>query len=167
MDAVAVKVVKAVVSHIETAVLRDTLSQKFILERSYADWELPLEAIGALRVDVALVTTKQETELNARGGQLAYTVPVDLCVRVKLQSDAATVKSGRIAAAAVDPYMLLVEQLHELFTPERLSDYLDGIWQETKILAAPITKHLREMRQFTAILRITFRAEKDLTETVA
>lgn len=151
-DAVCVSVAEAVKDVIDAA----SLSQSFTPERNWADWEYALEELGTLRVDVCPVTTKQEVSPVNRSGTLGYTVPVDVGIRKKLTRDSTT---GKIANADVDALMLLVQEIHALFTQQRLSGYLAGIWkEEPKILAAPIPKHLRDMTQFTAIIRLMFHA---------
>ncbi len=150
--AVAVAVAEAVKDVIDAA----TLSQSFTPERNWADWEYELTELGTLRVDVVAVTTKQEVSPVNRSGTLGYTVPVDVGIRKKLTRDSTT---GKITNADVDALMLLVQEIHALFTQQRLSGYLGGIWKDDpKILAAPIPKHLREFTQFTAIIRLIFHA---------
>src|SRR5688572_16970286 len=113
MVAAAVSIAESV----KTMLAAATLSQPFTVERSYADWEFQLEQAGSLRVDVAPHTTKQEVELVARGGKLAYTVPIDVCIRKKfgvVNDDA-----GRIPNAEIDPLMYLTQEIHQLFVQIR------------------------------------------------
>lgn len=156
-DAEAVAVAKAVVADIEAA----TLSQEFTLERSYADWALELKNATPLRVDVCLVTTKQEVDASTRSGRLAYTIPIDVAVRKRFGADTQDDDTGRIPIERVDELMLLVQEIHELFTQQRLSEYLSAIWKEApKILVAPLIKHWRDCRQFTGIVRLTFQSDR-------
>lgn len=162
-DAVAVSVAKAVEAHITAAVAADAFHQSFTLERSYADWDLELKEAEGLRVDVALVTTKHMAELAARGGKLAYTVPVDVAVRRRFGRDNQNDDTGRVLVSKVDELMLLVEQLHEQFTQQRLTDPLTSVWKEDpKILVAPSVKHLRDMKMFYGLVRLAFRTDKAL-----
>jgi len=157
-DAVAVSIAKAVVTHIQTAIDADDLSQEFELERSYGDWDMELKQNEFTRVDVDLVTTKQEAELATRAGKLAYTVPIDLCIRRRFGNDKQDdEKQGRVYVAEVDGLMLLVEELHELFLQTSLTDPLASMWKEDpKILTAPVPRHLKDMKQFVGIIRLTF-----------
>ncbi len=134
-------------------------------ERSYADWELGLTDAGELHVDVVAVTTEQKTELVARGARARYTVPIDIAVRYRFGEQDQDDQSGRIDVAKIDGLVLLVEQIHEQFLPNRLTEFTDAVWVETKILVCPLLKHLRELRQFTGIVRVTFEAVKDLAPT--
>lgn len=154
-DAVAVAVAKAVTSQIDAA----TLSLAFTPERSYADWELALEDADELHVDVVVVTTELATELSSRG-RMKYTVPIDIGVRKRFVTAQQDDDTGRVELAEVDALMLLVEEIHELFASVSLTDYTEATWQETKTLVAPLNKHLRENRQFTGIVRVTFRVDK-------
>ena len=161
-DAVCVHVAKEVVKYIELS--RPVLSQTtFTLERSYADWDYELENTESVRIDVALMTTRQESELLTRGGLLGYTVPLDVAIRQKLTLGDT---DGRVSVAMVDGLMLLVQEIHELFTETRIGGYLKACWKEDpKITAAPVIKHLREMKQFTGLLRLVFIADKQTRQT--
>jgi hypothetical protein len=160
-EAVAVSVAKSVTAFIaERAAEATYFCQTFQPERSYADWEMQLDDED-LHVDIALVTTEQKTDLGTRGS-LVYDVPLDIAIRKHLGADKQNDDTGRIAVDQVDGLMLLVQELEELFTERRLTDPLATIWQSTRILAAPIIKHLREMRQFTAIIRVDFRTDKNI-----
>jgi hypothetical protein len=156
-DAISVAVAKEVTAMLAAA----DLSQDFEPERSYADWQLELKSAGTLRVDVVAVTTKQEVELAARGGAKFYTIPVDIAVRQKFGQAAQDEDTGRIEIATVDELVYLVQEIHELFLPNRLENFQAGVWQETKLIANPLHHHLQKLRQFTGIVRVTFKAEKD------
>lgn len=165
-DAVVVAVAKAVTAQIAAA----TLSQKFTPERSYADWDFKLEAMDLLalqdadklHVDVVGHTMQQASELATRGS-LRYTVPIDIAVRRKFGQDKQNDDTGRIAIEEIDALMLLTQELFVMFTKVRLADFQYAIWDNdkggTNIVVAPDVKHLRELRQFTAIIRIFFRAD--------
>lgn len=156
MPAVAVDTAEALKDMLADA----SLSQDFVCERSYADWELALDSSddSALRVDVCIVTTKQEVELLTRGGSLAYTVPVDVAIRKRLGREYQDDDTGRIAVEEVDALMLFVQELHEFMVQKRLDGHEAAIWEDDpKIVVAPLVKHLRDNRQFTGIIRLSFR----------
>lgn len=158
-DAIPVQVAETVRSMIEaaTTVTVNPLSLEFTLERSYADWDLALEDATETRVDVAFVSTKIEAELAARGGRLAYTVPVDVCIRKKFGPEHQCDRTGRLSNSAIDPLVLLTQELFVLFTMRRLANDGSIVWKEDpKLLACPINKHLRELRQFTSLIRLMF-----------
>ncbi len=154
-EAVAVELAKAVTAQLAAA----TLSQKFAPERSYAEWDVDLKDEDQLHVDVVAVTTEQTADLSSHS-TLKYVVPVDIGVRKKFGPDKQNDDTGRIQIESIDELVLLVQEIHELFTPKRLTQFEAGVWQETKIVVCPATKHLREMRQFTGIVRVTFRVDK-------
>lgn len=129
-------------------------------ERSYADWELELPDASDLRVDVVPVTTEQKAELASRG-KMGFDVPVDVAVRQRFGQDKQDAQ-GRVAIAEVDPLMLLVEEIFTAFAAQRMTNFQAAAWQETRILAAPIREHLHKHKQFTGIVRLIFRAHKDL-----
>jgi hypothetical protein len=154
-DAVAVEIAKAVTVQIAAA----TFSQTFTPERSYAEWDVELKDEDELHVDVVVVTTEQTADLSSQS-TVKYLVPVDIGVRKKFGPDKQNDDTGRIQIESVDELVLLVQEIHELFTPQRLTGFDPGVWQETKIVVSPATKHLREMRQFTGIVRVTFRVDR-------
>ena len=158
MAAVSVSIAEAVKAMLASA----AISQAIAPERSYADWELALDGGDALHIDVVAVTTEQKIELSSRGTN-RFLVPVDIAVRKRLGPDKQDDDTGRIKVDEVDALCLLVEEIHELFAPHRLTDFDTGIWQENKILVCPLLAHLKTMRQFTGIVRVTFRVDKAVT----
>jgi hypothetical protein len=158
MTAISVAVAQGMLTMLQTA----KLSQDIAPERSYADWDLALEDADNLHVDVVAVTTEQKSELAVRGPSIQYIIPVDIAIRQRFGSDKQNPDTGRIEVASVDALCQLTEEIHELFMPNRLTDFSDGVWQETKILACPVLKHLKELRQFTGIVRVSFAVVKKL-----
>lgn len=159
-EAVEVSVAKAVVSELAAA----TLSQMIAPVRSWADWVQPLETDdtckeNTLYIDVVPVATAQEIEASSRS-TLAYTCPIDIAVRMKFGADRQDQDTGRIAIDQVDSLMQLVQEIHELFTLARMQDFDAAAWQGTKRLVAPHKPHLRDMRQFTGIVRVSFRVDR-------
>jgi hypothetical protein len=140
------------------------MSQVFECERSYADWELALDDTdeGKLRIDVAVVTTKQVVEQNARGNpldpKLVWTIPIDIAIRKKFLREHQDDATGRVAVEEVDVLMEVVQELVLFLWQKRLDGHPAAIWSEPPtIAAAPVTKHLRENRQFTAVIRLAYR----------
>lgn len=158
-DAVPVAVHKAAHAFLAAA----TLSQAIDPQRNYADWKLELKELNVLRVDVVLVSTAWQSELTARGAKLAYTVPIDIAVRYRFGQADKDDDSGELSVTKIDELMGLTAEIHELFTEQRLTNFQAGVWQESRVLVAPLISALRERSQFTGINRITFRAEKSLT----
>lgn len=157
-DAVDVAVAKAVTAYLAAA----ELSQEFTPERSYADWHLELKDSDTLHVDVVIVSTKIKTELAARSTKIVYRVPVDIAVRKRFGRDVEDEDTGRIPVEEVDALKLLVQEIHEALTQQRLADFPAGVWQNTEIVVNPAHALLLKMRQFVGIVRVTFRAEHAL-----
>lgn len=159
-EAVEVSVAKAVISQLAAA----RLSQPIDPVRSYADWVQPLEVDDTqkedqLYVDVVPVATAQEVESSSRN-TVAYTVPIDIAVRRKFGPKWQDTETGRVAVREVDTLLYLVQEIHELFTLTRMTDFEAGAWQETRRIVAPLKQHLRDLRQFTGIVRVTFRVDR-------
>jgi len=124
-----------------------------VAERSYADWDLALEDAGTLRADI-VQAGYAKIEMATRG-EIRYEPFVDVGIRKRFgEGDQAA--NGRIDVADIDALVLLVEEVNEFFLGEILSDSRGSAWKACAIRANPVTKHLRELRQFTGILRLTF-----------
>lgn len=169
-QAISVLVAEAVKDRIIAGADRLTETQ-YTVRRSYLEWDLDLKGLEhadlqddeKLLIDVVAHSTLQETELSARGKN-RFTVPVDIAVRRKfgeLEKDRTT---GRIKIEEIDRYVLLIEELHLMFTATSLADdFPYSVWDNdkggTRIVVNPDRDHLREMKQFTGIVRVFLRAD--------
>lgn len=149
MPAVLVLAAEAVL----LAIQGHTFSLPFEAERSYANWDLKLEDAAGLRVDVVPVFNPN-SEMDSRGS-LKYELAVDVGVRKRLGLDAQA-ESGQIDVEEIDRLVFLVEELHEFFLGRRLNDESNAIWTAVDIRAAYIPRHLKELRQFTGLIRLSF-----------
>lgn len=149
-EAVSVAVAKGVTSQLAVA----ELSQAFAPERSYADWDIQLEELDSLRVDVVAVQTEQQAERNSRGS-MAYQIPIDVAVRKRFGGGA-----ERVPLDEIDALVLLVEEIYESFELRRLADFDAAAFVEAKVIVNPDKAALRGLRQFTGIVRLTFEATK-------
>lgn len=161
-EGVEVSVAKGVVAQLAAA----TLSRKIDPVRSWADWVQPLETDDTckedvLYVDVVPVATALEVEPGARG-KIKYTCPIDIAVRRKFGPEWQDNETLRINVREIDAMMFLVQEIHEAFTLARMTSFEAGTWVGTKRLVAPLKAHLRDKRQFTGIVRVTFRVDRDL-----
>jgi hypothetical protein len=124
------------------------------VERSYADWELPLAAPTPLRIDVVPVASPR-TELDARG-DVKFLVPVDVVLRKKFERLEQSAATGRLTRDDIDSLVKLVLEIHAFFLARRLASFEAAIWDSTEILAASVPSHLRKQRQFTGVVRVTY-----------
>lgn len=141
-----------------------TFASKFHAERSYADWDLPLEdsaPAGQVLVDVTPVPPIA-TELASRA-DIRYAPAVDVIVRRRLTPEQREA-DGKLALTEVDSLVLLVEQIAEFFTPARLVTYDAAAWESTEVLRQVVPAHLREHHQFTGQIRLTFTVHKGIGE---
>lgn len=136
-----------------------TLSINFTAVRSYADWTDKLEDLDTLQVDVVPLQTVVDTQL-ASHAEIMYRWAVDVGVRKRFSGAEITGPTGSIEIDEIDALVLLVEEIHEHLTAERLSDYTDAAWFETQLVQAYNRKQLREWNQFTGITRVVFDATK-------
>lgn len=158
MASASVQIAQAVVTHITANAM---YSQPFTAERSYVDWELELEDQGVLHVDVVANSVESKAELSSRT-TVKQTVPVDIAIRKRFGA-ADQDANGRINIQAIDDMMSLVDEIYEVFMPQRLTGFTEAVWKETKLLACPIHEALKKQRQFTAIIQVTFQRDKKIT----
>ena len=159
-EAISVSVAKEVTRLLAAG----SFSQVIAPERSYADWEKPLEAdddcpCGRLLIDVVANTAQQRMEMASRG-VLTYTMPVDIAIRKRFGAEHQSDQTGRISVAQYDAMALLTQEIHEYCVQLRLTDFDSAVWRETMIVVSPNTDHLRQMRQWTSVVRVTFDARK-------
>jgi len=168
MAAATVTAAKSVLEMLRAA----EFSQRgFILERSYADWdhehnksdELAIDESDKLRVDVVSHTISQTMDLSSRTS-VQFTSPIDIAVRRKFGQDKQDKATGRINVEELDALMLFTQEIYVLLTKKRLKNDLQHVWEGLEIVAAPLRQHLRELHQFTGIVRVTFRNDLDLVE---
>src|SRR5690606_27450619 len=158
-DAVVVSVAKALTAHIEA----QEFAANAEVQRSYAEWDLDLANAESLQladpqhthITIASHTTEQENALSARG-KMQFDVPIDIAIRKRLTATEQVAATGRMQLEEQDALMLLVEQVHAACTTKRLPEFDSAVWQSTRIVVAPWRNHLRELRQFTGIVRVTF-----------
>ena len=146
-DAILVAAAKAVYDAIDG----HDFGIEFDLERSYADWELERDQEMPLRVDV-VPFRHSKIELASRAG-ITYEVEVDIAVRMSFGQDSQGA-GGRIPNEEIDPLVKLVEDIHEFFVKEIVGSG-DQPWIASVIRAPFVPQHLRNLRQFTGLVRIT------------
>jgi hypothetical protein len=163
-SAILVQVANAVTQQLTSAPPL-TFSESFTPQRSYADWDLPLEQISdELLCDVVPVNNPK-SELEERGA-VQYLAQVDIVLRRRFKLADQDTGTGRVPLALVDALVKVVEELHEFFCGERMTAFSPeeadrmGTWESTEVLAAYRKDHLRQHRQFTGIVRVTFRVVK-------
>ncbi|MEN0109302.1 MAG: hypothetical protein AAF805_01140 [Planctomycetota bacterium] len=168
-DPVCVVVAKAAAEH-----LRGVLAgwERIVVERNYAEYDAQSPGDGLefpddanrdhTLVDVVAHTLEQEVELIARN-KLRLRVPLDVCVRHKFSEREIVRETGRIQLAEIDRYAALTQRVAVAFAPVRLPtldesgvDWAvwDGEAGGVRPVANPIRAHLRELRQWTSIVRV-------------
>lgn len=157
MSAVEVDIAEAIKDELNNY----DFGQSFTATRNYSDVATKLETLDQLIVDV--VPWSSESSLEDRG-ELTYTVLTDILIRRRFGMPEQETGSGEIDTDEIDALMELRQKIGEYFTPSqvtgqdgrRLTDQPNAAWQETKTMAAYVRPHLRQFRQFTGWLRITY-----------
>lgn len=172
MDAAIVAVRKSVVARIESKRL-ELVTNEFTLEGGYATWDLALSQTDLmemrecdkLRLDVVSHGSLQQIGMSSRT-TVQYSVPIDIAIRRKFGQDKQNDDTGLIEVDAIDKLLLLQEQVHLMFTQQRLTDSQLTVWDGegggTRPLWSPNLEHLRQWRQFSGLIRVFFRVDMKL-----
>lgn len=104
--------------------------------------EFDLAAMQELHVTV--VPRQVDSEVLDRGRD-AHDVKVDVAVQKKVAS---------IANEEIDPLLALVQEVADFLNRRNLDN---AVWKKTENNPVYSPEHLREMRQFTSVLTITYR----------
>lgn len=157
-----VKVADAAVAQIAAA--RDAgelVSVQLDPVRSWAHIDDEVKECDGLLVDV--VGVRYESSDLMSQTRIGYQPTIEIYVRMKFGQKHRD-QNGRLKTASVDPLVLLVEQLGELFVVrKRPPTMTEATWLQTRILSAFSKKHLRERQMFFGALAVTFNAPKSIT----
>lgn len=158
----------AIADGITKLIEKATLGVNPIIARSYAEWDLQLSNANdleltdssELHIDVVIHTTEQELEIVSRG-KVQFGIPIDIAVRQKLSSTEQDASTGVLNKEEVDRLVKVTQDLSVMFAGQRLATFDCATWDAekgTKIVVCPMRQHLRELRQFTGIVRVHFLA---------
>ncbi len=154
-------VVESVAAAVLAEVLGGTWSLPFESDWSYADWELPLEEVADLRLDVA-PSPELPVELDNQSS-LSSQVGIDLVLRQRFGGqDLDQEIMGRVKRDLVSARVALLLELNAHFTKDRFEQFEAAAWVATRIKTLYVPVHLRTRHQFTGIVRLTFDAHTDL-----
>lgn len=154
-----------VIESVADAVLAEVAAQSWALEFtsewSYADWELPLEEVTDLRLDV-VPWPELPVELDDRNS-LSNEVSLDLILRQRFGGqDLDQEKAGRVKRDLVTARVAQLLELNRHFTIDRFASFDSAVWTGTRIKTLYFPSHLRTKQQYTGIVRLTFEANEDL-----
>jgi hypothetical protein len=150
----------AVINTAETA--GDFGALEFTARRSYPDWDDEFKDLKTLAVDVVPVTASILAGLDSES-TLETEPSVDIAVRKRFEpSDREP--TGRMKNSSVDPLVLLVEQLHELFAEGRgdslgLSGGVYANWIDATVRTHCDYRRLRE-GYFLGVVRVRWTVSK-------
>lgn len=141
----------AVISDIADAVVVDlnagSFSQTFTAQRAYLpEFELP--DMENLQVTVV---PKGVTTLPGSRSRQQHEYTVDIAVQKKLQT---------ADDAEIDALMTLAEEVGDHLRFQRLPSFPNAMWLKTENDPVYAQEHIRELRQFTSILTLTFRVAR-------
>jgi hypothetical protein len=126
-------------------------SMPFVAQRVY-DPMRPMETMEQLRVDVVLGDKKCHPMDRARQQN---DVRIEIVVRQVISPPAGSVQEQE----ALDALLALMESIDDymcLQANRRPPDAPWAGWQESELVYPFLPKHLRESRQYTSLLRITY-----------
>ncbi len=124
-----------------------TFSQSFTAARAYSpEFELPdMETL-----QVTVVPKGVTTQPGSRSHR-QHDYSVDVAVQQKLQTADDT---------EIDALMTLAEEVGDHFRFQRLPSFPNAMWLKTENDPVYAQEHIRELRQFTSILTVTFRVAR-------
>ena len=161
MSAVEVDVAEAIADELNA----EDFGVVFTATRNYADASVLLTDLQTLHVDV--VPWKAELELVSRG-ELEYTVETDILIRQRIGMIEQDLYSGEIPNDVIDDLLELRQKIGEFFAPSQqtnqsgrvLSAMPKAAWQSTRCMASYVRPHLKQNRQFTGWLRVTYSVQR-------
>ena len=143
-----IEIADAVVGELNAALL----SQEFIAERAYLAW-LELRDLADLKVIVVPTTVLPATEAGTRAAtRHEYGIIVGVQKKLKEVGDAEKTE--------IDGLMLLVEEIAKHLERRPLAACSDAKWLTTENAPVFMPEHIDEMRQFTSLLTVTYRAAR-------
>lgn len=168
MSAIPILLADALTTVINTAQTANELgSLAFTAVRSYPDWDDDFKDLKSLEVDVVPVTSAGDLVELDSSGTINTEPAVDVCIRKRFEPGDRTTsgtKDGRLKKTAVDPLVLLVEKIHELFSGDRatavtLSGSTVANWVDATVRTYCDYKRLRE-GCFLGVVRIRYNVSK-------
>ena len=149
------------VGAVKTLIENGTFSVSFDTYQSY-DTELLLEDADSVRVDVVAGGMSCVSDSRV---SLAYECDVDIALRYRFGVAATVAADGSIDIDDIEDYLDVLEEIGEyLADPDNrsLATKTSATWLRNTILMPWVPEHLRTNRQYTGILRATYRVAKDL-----
>ncbi len=168
MSAIPILLADALTTVINTAQAADELGAlSFTAVRSYPDWDDDFKDLKSLEVDVVPVTSAGDLVELDSSGTINTEPAVDVCIRKRFEPGDRTTsgaKDGRLRKTAIDPLVLLVEKIHELFSGDRatavtLSGSTVANWVDATVRTYCDYKRLRE-GCFLGVVRVRFNVSK-------
>jgi hypothetical protein len=167
MTAIPIQIAEAVANEIRSSSIDLVGADVF---RSYADWDENFSDLVDPRIDVVFTShqaSRQDStiELASVDSQM-YRPSVDIAIRKRFESQDRDPDNGRLLNTSVDPFVTLLEDIHEFFIDRRDGDVLttsslDVSWAETTIMAWVNHKKLRA-GLFEGVIRLTFEVTKEI-----
>lgn len=165
VTAIPIQVADAVVAEINSAADDDLFSiGKFTSQRSYADWDMELSDLEDMAVDVVFVTAPRDDDIKLNAaGELAYRVSVDVVVRKRFKQEDRRTNSSRLKNEAVDPLVLLLQEIYEHLASKRNTGALPTM-TSAKWLEPDIKSWLGNWRLRQAVFEGDIRCHFDVSK---
>jgi len=139
-DAITVQIAEAVKDDLNA----ETFSQAFTSVRKY----LPVYDLKEMKTLHVTVVPKALAKIVAGRKEITEGYTVDVAVQKKVKVD---------DAAAVDPLMLLVEEIADFCMFHHPAGYPSAVCIKAENEPAWSYEHMKEFRQFTSVLTLTFK----------
>jgi hypothetical protein len=122
-------------------------SQPFTAVRYYD----PVFDLGDMKIlHVSVVPTARDWQKASRSA-MQDDVSIDIAIQKKVE------EQGDFKNATLDALVALVQEIADHFAGHRLTACPDAMWLRATNVPVYSVEHLRELRQFTSVLTLTFR----------
>ncbi len=139
------------------AVAAELRAQTFTLnakvERKYIT-DLELKDYGTLYVDVQAGDLESEAVTR---DEAEYDCEIGIAIRKRFDTEDEDAVTGEIDTKEIDRLVLLTEEIHAFFFQRVLAAYTDAAWVGVAFRPVYSPTHLREWRQFTGIVVVSYR----------
>lgn len=162
MTAVPILIADAVAAEINSAASDIGLPDGVTARRSYADWDENFEGLKTTAIDVVFAASNSSmgslVELES-AGWLEYKPMIDIAIRKRFEQKDRDPSTGRILNESVDPFVTLLQDIHEHFVTRRnevvLDDATAANWIEGNVMSWVNQRKLRQ-GLFEGVVRIKF-----------
>ena len=161
MSSVLIQVADALVDTLNAMTWSGTTYEAQLSFAAAYDEELSGGDEEAIQIDVIVPEEFDDVSLDTRG-TIKRVATFDIVIRRKFRQQDNDAASGAIDPDQIKELIELGEKLSKAATFARMTDAADAAWTDSDHNPIYRRDHLRQLRQFTGVVAITFEIESDL-----